>query len=177
MLSIFGNGAGRGYEEIGNGQLKELRENENEYLSNGEIREFLNEFRDSMPSFLIRELENALAGKNITRAQLVRIMEKVVSSYLDRDAGIKKSVAELSDKLADVQREISEVKMYTNEIKHIMEEIAELKKEMMEIKETMDNMIKDLRLLCNYDMDLNSFIDEVLRGCENGERDKGDNQN
>lgn len=177
MLSIFGNGAEERYEEeIGNGRL-DIEESRGEYyLSKGEIREFLNEFRDSMPSFLIRELEHALEGKNITRAQLIRIMEKIVTNYLDRDSGIRRSVSELSNKLEDVQKEISELKLYSNEIQRILAEIEELRRGMTEIREAIDDLMRDIKLLYSYDRDLGSFIEEVLRGCDDGGRDTGDNQ-
>ncbi|GBE54649.1 hypothetical protein BMS3Bbin15_00809 [archaeon BMS3Bbin15] len=174
MLTIFGNKSEVEEESesgLGDFENKEdIEYNEDDYLRDEEIQEFLAEFKGGVPSFILRELENALAGRDITKLQFARIMDKVVTSYGGR-YNTEKVVSGLSSKISLIESEFSDVKELTGNLNQLMGEVVDIKTELSELRGTVENLTRDLRLLFNFNMDLESYVEDVLGGHESERRD------
>ncbi len=174
MVTMFGNKSE--VEEKSDSDLEdfedrgELEYNEDDYLSDEAIQEFLVEFKGSVPSFILIELENALAGRDITKLQFARIMDKIVTSYGSR-YNTEKVVSGLSSKISLIESEFCDVKELTENLNQLMEEIVGIKKELSGLMGTVENLTRDIRLLFNFDMDLESYVEDVLGGHEGERRD------
>ncbi len=174
MVTMFGNKSK--VEEKSDSDLEdfenkeELEYNEDDYLSDEGIQEFLVEFKGSVPSFILIELENALVGRDITKLQFARIMDKIVTSYGSR-YNTEKVVSGLSSKISLIESEFYNVKELTENLNQLMEEIEGIKNELSGLMETVGNLTRDTRLLFNFNMDLESYVEDVLGGHEGERRD------
>lgn len=174
MVTMFGNKSK--VEEKSDSDLEdfenkeELEYNEDDYLSDEGIQEFLVEFKGSVPSFILIELENALVGRDITKLQFARIMDKIVTSYGSR-YNTEKVVSGLSSKISLIESEFYNVKELTENLNQLMEEIVGIKNELSGLMETVGNLTRDTRLLFNFNMDLESYVEDVLGGHEGERRD------
>ncbi len=120
-----------------------------EYMSEEEIREFLSEFRGSLPSFVLRELERALDGRKVTREQFSRIMDRVVATYLERNRAEKK--------IEEVERRVEEID------RGLRDEIDALWQEIRTVKEELKSLSRDIRLLFGFSEDLEEIVEKVLQ--------------
>ena len=145
-------------------QEDEPKSKEPEYLSDSEISEFLRDFRDSVPSFVLSDVQKALSGRRVTREQLLAVMERIVSGALDRDAELTSRVDELSASVSELREEVSELKNCNEELASFAEELERLRGEMMEVRETLNTLMGDMRLVYGRKFNVSAIVDEVLQG-------------
>ncbi|NOZ82995.1 MAG: hypothetical protein GXN98_04185 [Euryarchaeota archaeon] len=139
-------------------------EAEAEFMSDKEISEFLRDFRDSVPSFVLSDVQKALSGRKVTREQLLAVMERIVSRALDMDSELKNRVDELSTSVSELKDEVSELKNCNEELASFAEELERLRGEMIELREMLNTLMRDMRLVYGRKFNVQAIVDEVLQG-------------
>lgn len=89
------------------------------YLSEGQIKDRLDELKGKVPSFVVKEIRDNVSSRNVTRDQLENIIERVITAYLKRKdmgsaEGISNLIQNLTEKLDTMAEEIKSVKLGSN---------------------------------------------------------------
>ncbi|GEM_PF-3363694 len=135
-----------------------------EFMSEKEISDFLRDFRDSVPSFVLSDVQKALSGRQVTREQLLAVMERIVSGALDSDSELRNRVDEISVSVSELRDEVSELKNCSEELAGFADELERLRGEMIELRETLNTLMRDIRLLHGRRFNVSAIVDEVLKG-------------
>ncbi len=108
-----------------------------EFLTDDEIEEYLNNLKNKLPSFVILLLKNNLRGKKVTKRQLDRIVERI-SEVLTR--GKEDKTEELTKKLQSLEQKLDTImKLTTVAVSSKLSEELESVEETPEIvKESID---------------------------------------
>nr|O06637.2 RecName: Full=Putative flagella-related protein D [Methanococcus voltae]AAB57828.2 putative flagella-related protein D [Methanococcus voltae PS] len=78
---------------------------EEEYMTESEMEDYLDELRHKIPSFIVELLKNNLKNRNLTRNQLNKIVNRVSDLYFGKKPEDKKA-AELTNKINDLSHKL-----------------------------------------------------------------------
>ncbi|MCS3900753.1 FlaD/FlaE family flagellar protein [Methanococcus voltae] len=78
---------------------------EEEYMTESEMEDYLDELRHKIPSFIVELLKNNLKNRNLTRNQLNKIVNRVSDLYFGKRPEDKKA-AELTNKINDLSHKL-----------------------------------------------------------------------
>jgi len=113
---------------------------EEEYLTDDELEEYLENLKTKIPSFIVELLKNNLKNRRLTKSQLDRIVTRITDLYLGKRPDDKKTqelmekINELSKKL-DALMKVAAISSATKISEDIKKEISKLEEEKEEIKE------------------------------------------
>ncbi|HIQ39024.1 MAG TPA: flagellar protein D [Methanothermococcus okinawensis] len=113
---------------------------EEEYLTDDELEEYLENLKTKIPSFIVELLKNNLKNRRLTKSQLDRIVARITDLYLGKRPDDKKTeelmerINELSKKL-DALMKVAAITSATKISEDIKKEISKLEEEKEEVKE------------------------------------------
>ncbi|GBF36088.1 FlaD/FlaE family flagellar protein [Methanofervidicoccus abyssi] len=107
---------------------------EEEYLTDDELEEYLENLKTKIPSFIVELLKNNLKNRRLTKSQLDRIVTRITDLYLGKRPEDKKTeelmerINELSKKL-DALMKVAAITSATKISEDIKKEISKLEEE------------------------------------------------